>query len=130
VAARFVSQINGLTSIALTNLDGLDSFDTIKVCTEYQVHDAALTRFPADLTTLRAVRPVYQEMPGWKASTAHISSFADLPPACQNFLLRLQSFIGVRIDLITTGPERRDTIMMRDPFTIATARSAATPQPA
>jgi adenylosuccinate synthase len=130
VAARFVSQINGLTSIALTNLDGLDSFDTIKICTEYQVHDAALTRFPADLTTLRAVRPVYQEVPGWKASTAQISSFAELPPACQNFLLRLQSFIGVRIDLISTGPERRATIMMRDPFTIAAARSATTAQPA
>jgi adenylosuccinate synthase len=130
VAARFVSQINGLTSIALTNLDGLDSFDTIKICTEYQVHDAALTRFPADLATLRAVRPVYQEVPGWKTSTARISSFAELPPACQNFLLRLQGLIGTRIDIITTGPERRDTIMMRDPFTIAAARSATTPQPA
>ena len=124
VAARFVVQLNGLSSIALTQLDGLDSFETIKICTEYQVHDAALSRFPADLPTLKAVRPVYQEVPGWQTSTAHINNYKDLPPACQNFILRLQSQLGVRIDLISTGPARTDTIVLRDPFTMASVTRA------
>ncbi len=127
VAARFVGQLNGLSSVALTNLDGLDSFETIKLCTEYQVHDAALTRFPADLATLRAVRPVYQEVPGWQTSTAHITSFGDLPPACQNFILRLQGLIGVRIDMISTGPDRQDTIVLRDPFTMVAGMRSSSP---
>ncbi|MDB5082128.1 MAG: Adenylosuccinate synthetase [Chloroflexi bacterium] len=116
VAARFVSQLNGLTSIALTQLDGLDTFETIRICTEYQVHDAALTRFPSDLATLKAVRPVYYEMPGWQVSTTCITNFADLPPACQNFIFKLQSLIGVRVDMISTGPKNADTIVLRDPF--------------
>lgn len=116
VAARFVAQLNGLTSLALTHLDGLDSFKTIKICTEYQVHDAALSRFPADLATLKAVRPVYQEIPGWQTSTAHINKYEDLPAACQNFIMRLQELIGVRIDIFSTGPDREDTILLRDPF--------------
>ncbi|HEX2911148.1 MAG TPA: adenylosuccinate synthase [Chloroflexia bacterium] len=119
VSARFVAQLNGLTSIAITNLDGLDNFETIKVCVEYQVHDAALTRFPADLATLRAVRPVYQEFPGWKSSTNGANSFGDLPAACQNFILALQNLIGVRIDIVSTGSNHSDTIMLRDPFAMA-----------
>lgn len=116
VAARFVVQLNGLTSVALTQLDGLDSFETIRVCTEYQVHDAALTRFPSDLATLKAVRPVYTDLPGWQSPTSHITSFADLPSNCQNFIFKLQLLIGVRIDMISTGPDNADTIVMRDPF--------------
>lgn len=121
VAARFVVQLNGLTSVALTQLDGLDSFETIRICTEYQVHDAALTRFPSDLTTLKAVRPVYLELPGWQSSTSHINNFSDLPPNCQNFIFKLQSLIGVRVDMISTGAEFADTIVLRDPFNILPA---------
>ncbi len=125
VAARFVVQLNGLTSVSLTQLDGLDTFETIKICTEYQVHDAALTRYPADLPTLKSVRPVYQEIPGWQTSTAHINNYKDLPPACQNFILLLQSVLGVRIDIISTGKERSDTIVLRDPFAMAPNRSSS-----
>jgi adenylosuccinate synthase len=126
VAARFVVQLNGLTSIALTQLDGLDSFETIRICTEYQVHDAALARFPSDLATLKAVRPVYTEMPGWQTSTSHINNFADLPVNCQNFIFKLQSLIGVRVDMISTGPDFADTIILRDPFNVlGTPRRAA-----
>ncbi len=118
VAARFVVQLNGLTSVALTQLDGLDSFETIRICTEYQVHDAALTRFPSDLATLKVVRPVYLEMPGWQSSTSHVNNFAALPSNCQNFIFKLQSLIGVRVDMISTGAEFADTITLRDPFNV------------
>ncbi len=125
VSARFVAQLNGLTSVALTHLDGLDEFKTVKICTEYLVHDAGITRYPADLATLRAVRPVYQELPGWQTPTAHISAYKDLPSACQNFIQRLQALMGVRIDLISTGPARADTIQLRDPFMIAPTRPSS-----
>jgi adenylosuccinate synthase len=126
VAARFVAELNGLTSIALTYLDGLDSFKTIKICTEYRLNDISLSKFTPDADTLSAVTPVYQELPGWQTSTSGIQSFADLPPACQNFLIRLQSLIGVRIDMISTGSKKEDTIVMRDPFIIAARQTAAT----
>ncbi len=120
VAARFVVQLNGLTSMALTYLDGLDVFDTIKICTHYQVHDATLSRYPSDLANLRASQPIYEEMPGWKTSTAHIRHFEDLPPECQHYIQRITALTGVRVDIISTGPDRDDTIMLRDPFTAAT----------
>lgn len=124
VAARFVTEINGLTSIALTYLDGLDSFKSIKICTEYRLNDATVTRFPPDEFTLSAVTPVYQQLPGWQTSTSGIRRFSDLPPACQSFVMRLQSLLGVRVDIISTGPNKDDTILMRDPFTLAPRLSA------
>jgi adenylosuccinate synthase len=57
-------------------------------------------------------------MPGWQTSTSHISNFAELPPNCQNFIFKLQALIGVRVDMISTGPDFADTIMLRDPFNV------------
>ncbi len=119
VAARFVVQLNGLTSLALTYLDGLDSLDTIKICTHYQVHDAPVSRYPSDLATLKAAQPVYEVIPGWKTPTLGINHFEDLPPQCQYYVQRISVLTGVRVDIISTGPNREDTIMLRDPFTFA-----------
>lgn len=116
VAARFVAQLNGLTSMALTHLDGLDAFPIIKICIRYQVHDAAISRFPSDLATLRIATPVYEEMPGWLSTTTHVSSYAQLPPACKDFIQRIQALVGVPISILSTGMERDDTIILRDPF--------------
>lgn len=116
VAARFVAQLNGLTSMALTHLDGLDGFQTIKICVRYQVHDATISRFPSDLATLRSARPIYEELPGWMTSTTHINSYGQLPIACQNFIQRIQTLVGVPISIISTGPDHDDTIVLRDPF--------------
>jgi adenylosuccinate synthase len=119
VAARFVVQLNGLTSMALTYLDGLDELDTVKICTHYQVHDTTLSRYPSDIGNLRAAQPVYEVMPGWKCSTANIRRFEDLPPQCQHYIQRISALTGVRVDIISTGPDRDATIMLRDPFTFA-----------
>ena len=119
VSARFVAQLNGLTSMALTHLDGLDAFQTIKICTRYQVHDAAISRFPSDLATLKTASPVYEEMPGWLSTTTHIVSYAQLPAACKDFIQRIQLLVGVPISILSTGPARDDTIILRDPFLVA-----------
>jgi adenylosuccinate synthase len=126
VAARFVAQLNGLTSIAITYLDLLDSLKTIKICIEYQVHDTSVRRFPSDLATLKVAAPVYEEIPGWESPTAHIKHYEDLPTACQNFIQRLSQLIGVRVDYVSTGPDVADTIKIGDPFiTIPTQRIAS-----
>jgi adenylosuccinate synthase len=119
VAARFVAQLNGMTSMVLTHLDGLDTFATIKICTRYQVYDAAISRFPSDLSTLRVAQPVYEEMPGWLTTTAHITSYAQLPPNCKDFIQRIQTLVGVPISIISTSPERDDNIILRDPFLVS-----------
>jgi adenylosuccinate synthase len=116
VAARFVAQLNGLTSVAITNIDGLDSMKTIKICTEYQVYDTTVRRFPSDIGTLKVATPVYEELPGWEKPTAHVQHFDDLPLQCQNFINRISQLIGVRVDIISTGIDIKDTIMLRDPF--------------
>ncbi len=119
VAARFVVQLNGLTCMALTNLDGLDEFETLKICTYYQVNDAKLSRYPGDLANLRAARPIYEEVPGWKTSTANIRRFEDLPPQARYYIQRIATLSGVRVDIISTGPAKEDTIVLRDPFNVA-----------
>jgi len=121
VAARFVVQLNGLSSMALTYLDGLDEFETIKICTHYQVHDTILSRHPSDLANLRAAKPLYEEIPGWKTSTANINRYEDLPAQCQYYIQRIATLSGVRVDIISTGPDREATIMLRDPFMVVPA---------
>ncbi|MEI6044045.1 MAG: adenylosuccinate synthase [Chloroflexota bacterium] len=119
VAARFVVQLNGLTSIGLTHLDGMDGYETLKICTHYQVHDTTLSRYPSDLANLRAAQPIYEEMPGWKTSTSKIRRYEDLPPQCQYYIQRINALTGVRVEIISTGTSKEDTIMLRDPFNIA-----------
>ncbi|NWJ48166.1 MAG: adenylosuccinate synthase [Chloroflexi bacterium] len=116
VAARFVAQLNGLTSLAITNLDALDDFKIVKICTEYQVYDTNVRRFPSDIGTLKIATPVYEELPGWEAPTAHIKSFDELPANCQNFIKRIGTLVGVNVDIVSTGPDQKDTIVMRDPL--------------
>ncbi|MEI7556185.1 adenylosuccinate synthase [Candidatus Chlorohelix sp.] len=116
VAARFVAQLNGLTSLAITNLDALDTFKTVKICTEYQVYDTNVRRFPSDIATLKVATPVYEELPGWESPTAHIKNYEELPINCQNFIKRIGMLVGVNVDIVSTGPDQKDTIVLRDPL--------------
>jgi adenylosuccinate synthase len=118
VAAKFVVQLNGLTSLALTYIDGFDNFETIKICTQYQINDAVTSRYTADVATLKIAKPIYEEMPGWKRPTSHITDYKDLPPECQNFIQRIRQLLGVPVDIISTGPNKEDTIFLRDPFNV------------
>jgi adenylosuccinate synthase len=110
VVVRYAAQVNGLTSLAVTKLDVLDSFDQIHVCTGYDVNGEAHTTFPSDLGFLDNARPVYETMPGWKTSTVGARSLADLPARARAYLDRIVELTGVPVDFISVGTEREQII--------------------
>ena len=114
VAARYSAQLNGFTSIVLTRLDILDSFSTIKICTGYRLDDGTITTdFPTSASTLECCEPIYEELSGWDGSTASTTKVKDLPPEAKLYVDRIQELIGVPVDIISTGPRREETIVIR-----------------
>jgi adenylosuccinate synthase len=109
-ATRYAADINGFSSVALTKLDVLDALDEIKVCTGYQLDGREIDSFPAVSQDLRRIEPVYETLPGWKTSTEGITEIEALPAQARRYVDFLSSQIGVEIGLISTGPERGQTI--------------------
>ncbi|MBN9318607.1 MAG: adenylosuccinate synthase [Caulobacterales bacterium] len=116
VLVRQSRAINGIAGIALTKLDVLDGFKTLKICVGYKVGDKVLDYFPAGLRDQQAATPIYEEMEGWQESTAGARSFRDLPAAAVKYVRRIEELIEAPAALVSTSPERDDTILMRDPF--------------
>lgn len=113
-ATRYAAEINGFSAVALTKLDVLDALHEIKVCTGYRLMDRDLDYFPAVAQELRDVEPVYETLPGWRASTEGITRREDLPPAAQDYVRFISERIGCEIGLISTGPDRAQTIIADD----------------
>ncbi len=108
--------VSGVTGIALTKLDVLDGFDTIKICTGYRLGDRTLDYFPAQAGEQMALEPIYEEMEGWSASTEGATSWANLPAQAIKYIRRVEELIETPVALVSTSPERDDTILVRDPF--------------
>jgi adenylosuccinate synthase len=113
---RFAVRVNGLTGIALTKLDVLSEFDTIKVCTGYTFEGKLLETLPAALEVFEKCQPVYEELPGWKTDITEVRSFEELPPAAQSYVRRLEKLAGCQIVMVSVGPRRDQTINLRNPF--------------
>jgi adenylosuccinate synthase len=113
---KYAVRVNGLTGVALTKLDVLDGFETIKICTGYEHDGKVLDELPANLAVFEKCRPVYEEMPGWQTTISGAKSFADLPVKAQNYVKRLEELMGCPIVLVSVGPRRDETIMLRNPF--------------
>jgi adenylosuccinate synthase len=113
VAARFTARVNGVQNAVLTRLDVLDRFRTIQLCTAYETGAGRLETFPASARLLDESRPVLEAMPGWETTTTEARRFEDLPFAAQNYVRRIESLIGVPIDLVSVGPERDQCIQVR-----------------
>ena len=116
VAARYSARLNGYTSVVLTKLDILDHFDTVKICTAYELDGEIVSEFPASDTALDRCKPIYEEHPGWDKPTPSITRRIDLPKEALSYMDRLQELIGSPIDIISTGPERHETVMARSVF--------------
>ena len=114
VATRYAAELNGFDSIALTKLDVLDALDEIKVCIGYEVDGKRVDTFPAVSNDLRMIKPVYQTLQGWQSDTLGITEFEKLPAKAQDYVRFLSEEIGVEIGLISTGPERDQTIIHRN----------------
>lgn len=109
-------QLNSISSLCVTKLDVLDELDTIRVCTKYRLQGREITDLPMDMDALAACEPVYEEFPGWKTSTVGMQSFDALPEKAKKYLLRVEELAGVPIDIISTGADRKHTIVLRHPF--------------
>ena len=113
VAARFSNGINGFTGIALTRLDVLDTFDTIKICTHYTLDGKKIDHFPSDVNALARCQPVLEEIPGWQAPTSEARRFQDLPPRAQDYAKRLEALIECPVDIISVGPRREQNVVIK-----------------
>ena len=114
VAAKYSSLINGYTSAVLTRLDVLDGFESVRICTQYITEDGEVTDdFPGGVAALDKARPVFEEMPGWDTPTASVRRYEDLPREARDYVERIQELIGCPIDVISTGPHRDETVMVR-----------------
>ncbi|HWW74165.1 MAG TPA: adenylosuccinate synthase [Pyrinomonadaceae bacterium] len=113
-ATRYAAEINGFDAVALTKLDILDALDEIKVCTGYRLNGKACESFPAVSHDLRLVEPVYETLPGWKSSTEGMTELDDLPAAARDYVEFISAQTGAPIGLVSTGPERGQTIIVKD----------------
>jgi adenylosuccinate synthase len=111
-ATRYAAEINGFTSVALTKLDVLDALDEIKVCTGYKLDGKVCESLPAVSQDLRRIEPVYATLPGWRSSTVGVSEMGALPANARKYVEFLSEQIGVEIGLVSTGPERSQTIIV------------------
>ena len=110
VAARFTSRINGLTGTAITRLDILDTFPSIKVCVGYKLGKQTINYFPSSITALEQCQPIYEELPGWQSPTTHITEYDKLPSPAKRYLDRLEELISCPINFVCIGPRREQTI--------------------
>jgi adenylosuccinate synthase len=116
VLVRQSAAVSGITGIALTKLDILDGLDKIKICTGYRLGDKKVDYLPPHPHDQMAVEPIYETVPGWNESTAGARSWAELPAAAIKYIRRVEELIRCPVALVSTSPERNDTILVRDPF--------------
>ena len=108
--------LNAVTGICLTKLDVLDSLDSIKICIAYELNGVEVTTPPYDAQGYADAKPVYIEMPGWNTSTIGTSSFDSLPIEAQNYIRKVEELSGLPIDILSTGPDRDETLILKHPF--------------
>ena len=113
---KYAVRLNGLTGVALTKLDVLDDFETIRICTGYEYNGQILDELPANLDVFEKCLPVYEEMPGWQTSISAAKTFADLPEKAQKYVRRLEELIACPIVIVSVGPRRDETIVLKNPF--------------
>jgi adenylosuccinate synthase len=116
VGVRHAVRMNGMTGIALTKLDVLTGFKKIPICTAYRYESKDLYEFPASSKVMHGAQPVYEELAGWEAPLDDARHFSDLPVAAQKYVRRIEEVVGTNIILVSVGPGREQTILLKNPF--------------
>ena len=116
MAVRHANRINSVSGMCLTKLDVLDGLKTVKICIGYQDKDGNSMPIPFDADGWDRVHPVYEEMPGWSESTIGVHAMDELPQNAINYIKRLEEILDTPVDIISTGPDRVETIVLRHPF--------------
>ena len=109
-------QINGVSGLCVTKLDVLDGMETLRLCVGYKLPSGTSDILPVGAETLDECEPIYEDMPGWTESTVGIQRYEALPQAARNYLKRMEELCEVPVDIISTGPDREETIVLRHPF--------------
>ena len=116
VLVRQVAKVSGIDGIALTKLDVLDGFDKIRICVGYKLDGERINRLPAGANAQERIEPIWEDFEGWSQSTKGARSWAELPAQAVKYVRRVEELIECPVTLLSTSPEREDTILMKDPF--------------
>ena len=119
VLVKNAVRLNGLSGIGITKLDVLGGLASLKICTSYDYRGEVLHDFPADLKVLAECKPIYESLPGWKEDISHIRDFEDLPEDTRSYLNRVEDLVETPINIISIGPGREETIVIKNPFSIS-----------
>jgi len=109
-------QVNGVTGLCVTKLDVMDGMETVRLCVGYKIDGGTTDILPVGAELLAQCEPIYEDMPGWQDSTVGVKNYDQLPVNARNYLKRMEAVCGVPIDIISTGPDREETIVLRHPF--------------
>lgn len=112
VATHYATMINGIDELAITNLDGLDAVDPIRVCVGYRLNGKRLRVPPCDAAQLLSCEPIYQNFPGWKTTTQKANKFSQLPKAARDYVNKIAELTGAKLKMVSVGPERNQTIAL------------------
>lgn len=118
VLAKTAVCLNGLQSLALTKLDILDELESIKICIAYKINGKLHNNLPSLAEDLAKTEPVYETLPGWKSTTKKAEKFDDLPKNARDYIHRIEALCGIPVSMISVGPERESTIILKDPFAV------------
>ena len=116
LVARYAVRVNGLSGIAITKLDVLSGLETVKVCTGYSYQGGVLDEIPASLEVMEQCTPIYEELPGWSEDITGAKSLSDLPETARTYVARIEELSGAPVVLVSVGPRRDETIVLRNPF--------------
>ena len=116
IIVKHAVETAGIDGIALTKLDVLDGFEKIKICVGYELDGKTIDYFPTSTDEQFIVKPIFEELDGWKDSTQGARLWNDLPAEAIKYVKRLEELVGTTVSLLSTSPEREDTILVKDPF--------------
>ncbi len=116
VIVNYTVKLSGINGIALTKLDVLDTFKEIKICVGYKINNKIIKTVPESYTDMEKIKPVYETLKGWQKSTQKCKSFSELPPNAKKYIKRIEKLIGCPVSMVSTSPERNDTILLTNPF--------------
>ena len=117
VAIRRAIQLNSISGFCMTKLDVLDGFEEVKICVAYKMPNGEILEYaPLAAKDWEGVEPIYETLPGWKENTFRVTDVSKLPQNCINYIKRIEEITGVPVDILSTGPDRVETMILRDPF--------------
>ena len=116
VVLKEAVRLNGLSALAVTKLDVLTGLDPLKVCVAYELDGKRIENVPGNIRAVERLKPIYEEVPGWHEDISTVTRFEDLPENCRRYLRYLEEFSGVPVEIVSVGPAREQTIVLKNPF--------------